>query len=154
MVNPHMRIFKVLILVCLLIGCSSVPEAEKFKNQPLPASKPGYALVYIYRENHLAYDGKSVLILDGNQSLALLPNASYAYFRLAAGQHTISSLAWGMVGGTEYTGSFADGKIYFLKIEFKKFDPNLVLMEAAFTPVEPDVATDQISDLRISKVDK
>ena len=149
-----MRACKILALMALLAACSSVPEAQKLKNQPRPTAKPGHALIYIYREDHLAYDDKDVLIRDGNQSVALLSNASCAYFWLSAGRHTLYSYAWGNLGGGEYTADFQDGRTYYMKIEIKKFDPNLVIMQAAFVPVKADVGEGEISDLRLSDAGK
>ncbi|HEY3645479.1 MAG TPA: hypothetical protein VGM16_09085 [Gammaproteobacteria bacterium] len=151
-----MRIFKTAILALTLIGCSGAPE--KGELEEIVVAKPGYALVYVYREDYLEFMTRNVMIREGDQNLALLTNRSYAYFWLPLGRHTLSSFAWEVVNGTEYTQNFQDRKIYYLKIKFEKFDPkvttmpNLSLMEAAFIPMEPGTAKNDISDLHLSKL--
>lgn len=144
-----MRRLTSLLLFVLIGACASVPDAEKFKNHAAPTVRPDQALVFVYREDLLAYDTKKILIQDGGKSLWLIPNGSVSYAYLAPGKHTLASYAWD-IGGTEYTGDFEAGHSYYLKLVFKKFDPKLILMEVAFERVEAVDAQSDMADLRLT----
>ena len=144
-----MRRLTSLLLLVFIGACASVPEAEKFKNHPAPEVKPDQALVFVYREDLLAYDSNKVLIQEGGKSLSLIPNGSVSYAYLTPGKHTLASYAWNL-GGTEYTSDFEAGHSYYLKLVFKKFDPKLTLMEVAFEPMKAADASSDMADLRLT----
>ena len=107
-------IFRYLLLLMLLAGCASTPEAtaERDADAKQFGSHPGSSTLYVYRPDSEGLESDTVLWIDGRLIGATLPR-TYFRINLDPGKHTLTGM--GYDNGT-LTIDTRPGELYFVSL--------------------------------------
>ena len=163
-----MRGFLIIVVIAnLLSGCASTRLGSTFYEAPQP--KENKSLIYIYRPYSQPTLREPTISIDGS-SLISMPNKSYVWVHVVAGERIIKSeWTWDTgVPKTERIFHFEPGKVYYIRVGSRMYNksegtytrilflsvPNQDLeFSASITNPEPYLALDEMSALRELLID-
>lgn len=137
-----------MVVAMVSVGCAT--DGQRFSGVEAPVGDQGD--IYLYRTSALYAIGQPFEVkLDGEKA-GELNNASYLYFRLAPGKHTLKVYPGGLSKSSELTVEVEPGKTAFYQYGFPSgLLSNTLFIGSSIEPRERERALRDLAELRLSR---